>query len=87
LEGLQRQKDEEVSELKRQFAQDIEDLKERIAVIKALLDRATKYKYVVGKEFRQTIKKDNFVKLNRRVDAFDFENRMHREELYHLLER
>jgi len=87
LEDLQKKKDYELLQLKRQMTFELSELRTRVHEIGILVDKAAKYKVNVGREFKQIIKTDNFNKLSKRIDALDFENKMSRDEFFHLLER
>jgi archaellum component FlaC len=87
IEDLQKIKDDELKQLNNTMNNELLLLRARVSEIKELVDKTTKYKIFVGREFKQIIKSDSFNRLSRRVDNLNFENRMSRDEFYKALER
>jgi hypothetical protein len=87
IEDLQKRKDYEIEQLKMVADTELAILRNQISEIQLLVDKATRFKTVIGKEFKRVIKVDSFNRLSKRVDNLNFENRLPRQEFYHLLER
>ncbi|MGV8168734.1 MAG: hypothetical protein ACP5N3_01630 [Candidatus Nanoarchaeia archaeon] len=87
LEIMQNKKELELEQIKRQTDYELEALRLKLAELKLLLDKASKYKASVSRDFKQIIKADSMNKLSRRIDAIDFENKISRDEFNHILER
>lgn len=87
LEDLHKIKEIEIKTLKTESETEFILLREKIFEITKLVEQATKYKTIVGSEFKQIIKVDSFNKLKRRIDVLDFENKISRSEFNHIIER
>lgn len=87
IEELQKTKEYEINQLNTEMNNELLVLRERVSEIKALVDKTTKYKNFVGKEFKKIIKTESFNRLSRRIDNISFENKLSRDEFYRVLER
>jgi hypothetical protein len=87
VEDLQKSKDDKLNALNSEMTNELSLLRSRVSEIKELVDKTTKYKILVGREFKTIIKTDSFNRLSKRIDNLNFENRMSRAEFYRALER